>query len=109
MALVAQTLLVGLVVSASVSERDDVVALRCRDHAARLLALDAQRVAREQRGTHGLQSPAGDPLHGDDAHPGFARMISTAATTVAHQFAAPFVGAWTWGVNWHRRPPWFRA
>lgn len=109
MALIAQTLLVGLVVGATLSQWDDVVTLRRRDDAAHLLTLDAQRVAGEERGSHGLQPPASDPFHGDDAHPRFARVISTATTAVAHQAATPLVSAWAWGANWHRSSPWFRA
>jgi len=84
-ALITQALFVGLIIRPAFSKRDDVIALRGRSHAALPLAFGAQRIAREQRRTHGLQSPPGDTLRWRHLRPLLPWMFGTPAAAIAHK------------------------
>ena len=62
MAWLAQSLYVVSLVKTAFCQRRDVVTLGCKRDVAKLPALDAQRLAPEQVGAHGLQPTAGDAL-----------------------------------------------
>ena len=103
MARMAQGLRVAIVVCATFSQRDDVIALRCQRGAALLLAQHTQRAAGKQGGTHGLQSPAGHTLGGGHwLGPLCLGMLGAAACAITHQDAAAGVTTGFWCSGWHR-------
>lgn len=104
-AVVAQTLNVRVIVKTTVTERDDVIALRGKPNAAELLARDAQWVGREQARARGLQLAARHPLgRVDFLRPVLAWVLRASACAIAHQDAAAWMAAWLWWCGRHDGP-----
>lgn len=101
-AFLTQGLLIGLVVRATFSQRNDVITFGGRHSAVVRQALNAQRLAREQRSPHRLKAPASDTLDWCRANPRLTRMISTSTAAITDQLAAAFEGARSGSTNWHR-------
>jgi hypothetical protein len=95
-AIATQPLLIAFVVNPALSQWGNVVALRGKTDAALPLALSAKRSAREQSRAHLLQSPASDPLDGNNLYPGLPRVRGAATTTVAYQHVAADDAAGAW-------------
>ena len=98
----AQALHVAIVVCATLSQWLDVVALCGQRDAAQAIALNAERVTREQADTHGLQASASDALGCSGfLCPGFTRMLAAPTGAIAYEYPTSGVITWFGCCLWH--------